>query len=1116
MAKKGAYETQIVISGKLDNSFEGTIGKAKRELQGLYYQQKRQGSTVGGIEQLGSFSDKTFAMVAQASKAAALGGTAILSASTAVGMGYEKQMSVVQSISNATAGEMRKLDEVAQEMGRTTQFSAAEAGKGLEYMAMAGWKADQMTAGLPAILSLAAASGEDLGAVSDIVTDALTAFGLTAEDAAVFSDVLAQASSNSNTNVGMMGETFKYVAPVAGALKFSIQDTAVAIGLMANAGIKGSQSGTALRSIMSRLTKPTSEVQGAMEKLGLSITHSDGNMKSFREIMVDIRSGFAGLSTAEQASVAASLAGQEAMSGLLAIANAAPEDFEKLTESIENSAGAADRMAETRIDNLAGDFTLLQSAAEGAGIGIYQTFNGILREGVQGASQLLNDFTESDFLGNLVERMPTNRRIGKEIGEFVKSALEPLIAVGNWFWQHPDILAGSISGIGSALLTFKAAEGATSLIRTVGSLAGMIGAWPVAAAGVVVGGIVGISTAIKKANWDAAKANLARHFGKISLSMEELDETAKAIVANKNMEKASQAIEELGKIKELSEDFFEADKNLDRLNWKIGMGFELSEGDQQEYADAIDSMVRGSIDIVEQAQYTATISVQALFGESQVGNSLITGFNEVYEELNADLAALGKELGDVYSAALEDGVIDIDEAETIQEIQRKMSEITQKVAQAEFDAKLKRLGEGASGGDLDAETFKNTQAQVKEELAAQEAELGQATDYALAASELRYSEGKISKEEYDKEQAEIMQQYQTQQMMNRAKGLQWSSDTINRQYDEMFQLFLPGIDAGTDTALQKAIDTMMAEGNGILAWDPNLILKDMGIDQMDQATRDAIAQLWDGMEVDYGKLQAAAQEYLEAGKEIPQEVADGLADASLIGAIAGNQDAIWQLMALSAADNPEFQEALNQARENGYAIPEEVAAAIDANSSALVEASNRLGDRAEETLQNRFDQITISGKINFNMGVGEVILNGGSELASKVKQKFSGGTPAHYAEGGLIRDPTLSYFAEDGPEMAIPINRSERSLSLWEETGRLLGAYEQNNYSTTYEALTQGNAGSAEGKAGTQPIAPPYSPVINIYGSADRQEVEGVVQISYEQFVEYMERYSYERARSSL
>lgn len=353
-------------------------------------------------------------------------------------------------------------------------------------------------------------------------------------------------------------------------------------------------------------------------------------------------------------------------------------------------------------------------------------------------------------------------------------------------------------------------------------------------------------------------------------------------------------------------------------------------------------------------------------------------------------------------------------------------------------------------------------------------------------------------------------------MMNRAKGLQWSSDTINSQYDEMFQLFLPEIDSGTDAALQKAIDTMLAGGNGLLAWDPNQILKDMGIDQMDQATRDAIAQLWDGMEVDYGKLQAAAQEYLEAGKEIPQEVADGLADASLIGAIAGNQDAIWQLMALSAVDNPEFQEALNQARENGYAIPKEVAAAIDANSPALVEASNRLGDRAEETLKNRFDQITISGKINFHMGVGEVVLNGGSELASKVRQKFSGGTPAHYAQGGLIQDPTLSYFAEEGPEMAIPINRSERSLSLWEETGRLLGAYEQNNYSATYQALTQGNASAAEGKASVQPVAPVYSPVFNIYGSVDKQDVEDTSQASYEQFAEWMDQYSYERARSSL
>ena len=172
-----------------------------------------------------------------------------------------------------------------------------------------------MLNGIEGIMNLAAASGEDLATTSDIVTDALTAFGLSAADSTHFADVLAQASSNANTNVGMMGETFKYVAPVAGALGYTAEDTATAIGLMANAGIKSSQAGTSLRSMMSRLTKPTKEVQGAMDALGVSLTNSDGTMKTLNEVMLDLRKGFAGLSEAEAAQMASSLAGQEAMSG---------------------------------------------------------------------------------------------------------------------------------------------------------------------------------------------------------------------------------------------------------------------------------------------------------------------------------------------------------------------------------------------------------------------------------------------------------------------------------------------------------------------------------------------------------------------------------------------------------------------------------------------------------------------------------------------------------------------------------------------------------------------------------------------------------------------------------
>ena len=231
-------------------------------------------------------------------------------------------------------------------MGAKTKFSASDSADAFKYMAMAGWDASQMMDGIAGIMDLAAASGEDLATTSDIVTDALTAFGLQASDSAHFADVLAQASSKSNTNVGLMGETFKYVAPVAGALGYSVEDTAVAIGLMANSGIKGSQAGTALRSTITRLAKPVGESKDAVEELGISITNADGTMKSLSQTMVELREKFAGLTEEQKAQYAAMLAGQEGMSGLLAIVNASDEDFQKLTDEINNSNGAAQDMAD--------------------------------------------------------------------------------------------------------------------------------------------------------------------------------------------------------------------------------------------------------------------------------------------------------------------------------------------------------------------------------------------------------------------------------------------------------------------------------------------------------------------------------------------------------------------------------------------------------------------------------------------------------------------------------------------------------------------------------------------------------------------------------------------------
>lgn len=283
-------------------------------------------------------------------------------------------MSNVEALSGATRQEISLLNAQAKELGATTKFTANESGEAMGYMGMAGWNARQMLSGMPGVLDLAAASGEDLAGVADIVTDSLTGFKLTAADTGRFVDVLATAASKSNTNVSMLGESFKYVAPLAGTLKYTAEDTAVVLGLMANSGIKASQAGTTLRTAITNLVSPTKEQAAEMERLGLSLTDTNGQMLPLLDMVGNLRGAFSGMSEAEQSAAASALFGKEAMSGMLAVINASEADYQSLAQSIENSAGAAGRMADIKLDNLAGDLTLLNSAADGLSLTIGEQF----------------------------------------------------------------------------------------------------------------------------------------------------------------------------------------------------------------------------------------------------------------------------------------------------------------------------------------------------------------------------------------------------------------------------------------------------------------------------------------------------------------------------------------------------------------------------------------------------------------------------------------------------------------------------------------------------------------------------------------------------------------------
>lgn len=352
---------------------------------------------------------------------------------------FQAGMSEVQAISGATGTELDALKEHGLELAAQTKFSTGEVADAYKYMGMAGWDAGQMIDGLSGIIYLAGASGEELATTSDIVTDALTAFGLQAEDSGHFADVLAAASTNANTNVGMLGESFQYVAPLAGSMNYSIEDVAIALGLMANSGIKAGSAGAQLRNIISNMASPTETMAAAMDALGVSLVDDEGNMYSLMEVMEQLRTGFGGgamdskefsdamgdlqkqleegqitteeydaavaeLTTAmygaegaQKAQYAAALAGKEGMAGLLAIVGASPADFEKMTSAVYDSNGAAEEMYTIMNDNAKGAVTELFSAidvlAESLGEFLIPAFTGVV-EGITGVVQWFNSLDE--------------------------------------------------------------------------------------------------------------------------------------------------------------------------------------------------------------------------------------------------------------------------------------------------------------------------------------------------------------------------------------------------------------------------------------------------------------------------------------------------------------------------------------------------------------------------------------------------------------------------------------------------------------------------------------------------------------------------------------------------
>ena len=526
------------------------------------------------------------------------------SATLEAGMNFEQGMAQVQAISGATGEELEALTEKAKEMGAKTKYSATESAEAFNYMAMAGWTTEDMLNGIEGVMNLAAASGADLATTSDIVTDALTAMGYSAGDAGKLADVMAAASSNANTNVEMMGQTFQYAAPIIGALGYNMEDAAVQIGLMANAGIKGTKAGTALRSILSRLSAPPKECAEAMEELGISLTDSEGNMKSLDEVMGDLRKAFEGLDETQQTATAKAIAGQEAMSGLLAIVNAAPADYEKLTKAVKDSEGAAQSMADTMNDTVEGQLTLLKSQIEGVQIQIYEKLTPALKDGVKKISETISSINWD--------------KVADKLGDYAKKAIDFLAKI----IENAD-------GIITVLKTVATVLAATFVVSKVLSFAQ---------------GITTLYSAFKamKTATDAATAsqlllNAAQAATPVGLVAAAVAGLVAAIgyliVSNNNAASTTQILteyeqEEIDKINEMAESYRELKAARDEQVEAINSEF----GHYEELATELDSLVDANGRVKEGYEDRANFILTTLNEACGTEMKLVDGVIENYKD----------------------------------------------------------------------------------------------------------------------------------------------------------------------------------------------------------------------------------------------------------------------------------------------------------------------------------------------------------------------------------------------------------------------------------------------------------------------------------------------------
>nr|DAR78850.1 MAG TPA: minor tail protein [Caudoviricetes sp.] len=1102
MASK-EYKLAIRIMGIMDGSLGKSLALTKKQMRDIAKQVSAPGALgLGPMEQL-TKNEKILNAPYNAMKKIGKAGVVAMGTISAaalmagkkavdVGMDFDKAMSSWKGTAKATEAEFNIAREAAMKYGRETTKTATESANALEYMALAGWSVNDSVKALPSVLKLSEATNLDLARTSDLVTDSMSAtgevIGENGENLQRFLDVATTANNKSNQTAEQLMEAWIQTGGVFKGLNVDIEDSATALGVLANRGIKGSEAGTALNAIMINLTTGAGQAGKAMKKLGVS-AFQDGKFKGLKQTLTEVRDKLSGLTEEEQNYYKARIGGKHhidafthLLNGLDAVKDGKNE-WDGLNESLRNANGSLQQMAATKMDNLWGDTKILESAMQDLGIKVSDAINIPLRDGAKAFTNMV--YASDGFIGNLEELYPKLKRGAEGFGEFVK----PVIKMGEFFVSNPEWLTGAVSGFAILAVELKAISTAANGITVISELATVLGGATVLAttAGIaaLIAGIIGVSAAVDAYHGKEGKKDLNKRFGDMRLSLKELNDVAMEIIGRKTFERLSQASKQLSAVGQYSKDIDRTAESIKKLQLRLSVSSDFNAEDAEKLGTELEQLASGVSNLVSEQQIAMHFSIRGLFGDdSETGESLIKQFDGMYTSVRGDVERIGKQLGDEYKKAMEDGIIEPFEQETINTLTQQILDLKEQVMQTENKVKWDLLHNDAENAPLTSESFANVVNKSSEyagEMTDNANELAKNvlmnTEAALKKSnELGLSEGDegyFSQEMYDQTVANVEKLRQDTILRAKAKPMELLTNKILDIYGKDFE-------EREERIVNIPSVTSLTEHNGFTRL---MQLKDP----------DAQRGLVDFLKENSGAIKQFREE-VASMDHIPDDVQETIDKLNKIESITYEQNSKNGYLQKLFMSDKEFSEAAKWlAKRWNLTLKSEFSKPIPISTNIQLQNGSMSGmESVLSSVRNYFS----NQNVKVNMPIAP-FANPAAKVESTAKAKGldKPSLIRKFAVGGRVNGPTNALIGEGGDaEYVIPMNNSARAASL----------------------LHQANAelsGINSSVGGQQNIS--YSPVINITGG-NASELKSALSDSYLDFKAMMDRYARETRRVSF